>query len=364
MSRLGGMRPRIHKGLETNLFPLSKKTKGGIVTYYRYRHPYKKDAKGRPVEFAFGKDRKEANKAARIANNRLVEEVNLADLVTGNAGLTISQTIDRFIKEYPKLQSWAASTKKEHLRRLEKYKSDIGHHPITIYTMQEMSDYLDGYQGDGRKQCRNLLIHLYRFAVSKGIVPVNLAENTLATPAQKRQRGRMSLEQYRKIHANAPAWLQNAMDIALITLQGRNEITNMKFTDIKGDHLYVIRQKTKEHTEHAYLEIGIGKELEKVIKRCRGLAISKYIIHRRTKQVSNDVLTRSFKTVRDNVFPKLKNPPTFHEIRSLGGRLYLEQGYPKEYVQALMGHATVGMTDVYLTDDEIRYKPCAADLKL
>ena len=357
------MRPRIHKGLETNLFPLTKKTKGGIVTYYRYRHPYKKDTKGRPVEFAFGKDRVEANKAARIANNRLIQEVNLADLVTGNAGLSIGDTIERFIKEYPKVQNWAASTRKLHLKRLDKYKADIGHHPITTYTMQEMSDYLDSYHGDGRRQCRNLLIHLYRFAASKGIVPVNLAENTLPSTQEKRQRSRLSLEQYEKIYAQAKPWLQNAMDMALITLQGRNEISNMKFSDIKGEHLYVIRQKTKEHTEHAYLEIGIGHELAKVIKRCRGIAISKYIVHRRARKVNNDYITKAFQAVRDEVFPKLKTPPSFHEIRSLGGRLYLEQGYPKDYVQALMGHSTVKMTDVYLTDDEIRYMSCSADLK-
>jgi len=140
---------------------------------------------------------------------------------------------------------------------------------------------------------------------------VNLAENTLILPTQKRQRERLSVEQYRKIHAAAPPWLQNAMDVALITLQGRNEVTHMKFADIKDECLYVVRQKTKEHTEHAYLEIVIGKELDKVIKRCRGSSISKYIIHRRTKQVSNEALTRSFKTVRDKVFPKLKNPPNF-----------------------------------------------------
>ena len=154
------------------------------------------------------------------------------------------------------------------------------------------------------------------------------------------------------------------MDIALITLQGRTEISNMKFADVRKDHLYVIRQKTKNYTEHAYLEIGIGEELAKVIKRARGSVISKYIIHRRRQQVKPEYFSRAFKKARDTALPDLKNPPTFHEIRSLGGRLYIEQGYPKDYVQALMGHSTVKMTDVYLADDEVQYMPCSADLKL
>ena len=39
----------------------------------------------------------------------------------------------------------------------------------------------------------------FLFAVSKGIVPVNLAENTLAVTQQKRQRSRLTLDQYRNI---------------------------------------------------------------------------------------------------------------------------------------------------------------------
>jgi integrase len=55
--------------------------------------------------------------------------------------------------------------------------------------------------------------------------------------------------------------------------------------------------------------------------------------------------------VRDLVpeIAKLKpeQRPTFHEIRSLGGHLYLHAGFTEEYVQTLMAHSTAKMTAHY-----------------
>lgn len=55
--------------------------------------------------------------------------------------------------------------------------------------------------------------------------------------------------------------------------------------------------------------------------------------------------------------------PTFHEIRALGGALYLEQGFSKEYVNLLMGHTSQKMTDEY-TDQHQNWTECDASLKL
>jgi integrase len=40
------------------------------------------------------------------------------------------------------------------------------------------------------------------------------------------------------------------------------------------------------------------------------------------------------------------NPPTFHEIRSLAIRLYSDE-YGAEFAQALVGHKSSVMTDLY-----------------
>lgn len=55
--------------------------------------------------------------------------------------------------------------------------------------------------------------------------------------------------------------------------------------------------------------------------------------------------------------------PTFHEIRTLGDSLYLEQGFSKEYVNLLMGHTSQKMTDEY-TDQHQNWTECSAKLQL
>lgn len=59
--------------------------------------------------------------------------------------------------------------------------------------------------------------------------------------------------------------------------------------------------------------------------------------------------------------------PTFHEIRALGAWLYEKQGHPQEYIQALMGHADVKMTEHYQAGHDqkgVEYLRVGADLKL
>lgn len=59
--------------------------------------------------------------------------------------------------------------------------------------------------------------------------------------------------------------------------------------------------------------------------------------------------------------------PTFHEIRALGAWLYEQQGFAQEYIQGLMGHADVKMTEHYQSghgDGEVIYMKVKADLNV
>ncbi|WP_251701994.1 site-specific integrase [Metapseudomonas boanensis] len=59
--------------------------------------------------------------------------------------------------------------------------------------------------------------------------------------------------------------------------------------------------------------------------------------------------------------------PTFHEIWALDAWLYEQQGCLQEYIQALMGHADVRMTEHYQAGHEgkeVQYLTVGADLKL
>ena len=84
-----------------------------------------------------------------------------------------------------------------------------------------------------------------------------------------------------------------------------------------------------------------------------------------------DDLTKSIAQPRDDSKACQELPagerPTFHEIRALGTWLYEQQGFEQEYIQGLMGHADVKMTEHYQAghgDDEAAYMKVTADLKL
>jgi enterobacteria phage integrase len=91
----------------------------------------------------------------------------------------------------------------------------------------------------------------------------------------------LTLEHYNAIHAKAEPWLQAAMDFSLITLQRRGDVVNSKYSDIHGDELKIIQQKTERHGERAFLRIRIGSDLNEVIMRSRQIQpVCPYIIHR------------------------------------------------------------------------------------
>ena len=124
-----------------------------------------------------------------------------------------------------------------------------------------------------------------------------------------------------------------------------------------------------EGTSGARIRIKIEGELANIIARCRDNVISPFLVHRlperarpkekRAKsrshhtQVLPEQISRSFADARAEAGIQGENPPTFHEIRSLGGALLREAGWTVEQVQALMTHTSPAMTEHYLGGHEV-----------
>ena len=192
--------------------------------------------------------------------------------------------------------------------------------------------------------------------ITTGDRPTGKRSTSAATG--RKQSERLTLDQYRAIHATAPGWLQVAMDLSLITLQRRGDVVRMRYDDERDGRLEVDQGKTG-----AALSVEIGAELRAVIKRSRADGVlSPFIVHRRSQrraagqehrtQVAEEMVTRAFAEARDSL-PELaamepERRPTFHEIRALGGRMYEEAGWTRGEIQALMGHADEEMTEHYL----------------
>lgn len=141
----------------------------------------------------------------------------------------------------------------------------------------------------------------------------------------------------------------------------------------------VVPTKT-EGSSGVRLQIAIGADLESLLTRARDDVVSPFVVHRlpekarpqekRAKsrthhtQVLPEQLSRAFADARDVAGIDGDNPPTFHEIRSLGGALLKEAGWTVQRVQALMGHSSESMTKAYLEGHDAPWQAVTTGISL
>jgi integrase len=365
-------RKRIHQNLELNLY--QNKVNG--VNYYRYKHPQTGKMHG------MGINKRDANAAARILNAKLLKfESSLVDQVLGTNNKDMNYIIGRFQEEILPTKKLAAGTLRNYGYRLERISDDLGKKAVGAFTVEDIACYLDeNFEKSPYVKYRNTLTELFRFAILKGHRLENPVHVTYAKADVVKERQRMTLEQFQKMHSYVPEWMRIAMELALITLQGRHEICTMKYADIKEGALFITREKTKKN-EWAHLRIVITPELDSIIKRSReSKIVTPYIVHRRPvrvkdnkekthwSQVALNTFTSEFRRLRDasEIFDSIprNERPTFHEIRALGSHLYEKAGYKTEYVQQLMAHGDAKMTEYYQSGHETKWVEVRAELNL
>lgn len=152
-------------------------------------------------------------------------------------------------------------------------------------------------------------------------------------------------------------WLENAMNIGLITGQRREDVTRMLFSDVRDNRVFITQSKTSHKLAVPLnLELkAIGLSLEAVIDLCRRDNPSDNMIYSAVRRggrmpgpVTPDALTQAFAEARELSGIKFgENPPTFHEIRSLASRLF-EAENGEDFAQKLLGHKNLSMTKKYL----------------
>ncbi len=333
---------------------------------------------------SMGTDKAAAFMAARKLNAILIKKTDLVRKVLGEKSETWVHLVQRYIKERQASEGKKASTVREENYRLTHISDALGHIALESTTQRLISDWLsDNFTANPYTKHRGTLIKVMAFGIAKGMFAdgtTNLAESTLPEREGDKVRQVLTFEHYGAIHEAADDWLKVAMDYGLITLQRNSDNVNARYSDIHDDELRVIQAKTERHGERAFLRIKIGTDLANVITASRKVQpVCPFIIHRipdrkipfegqeHWAQVRNQFLTKAFNRARDktglfNDYGK-GEAPTYHEIRVLGGAMYLRQGYSKEYVNLLMGHTTQRMTDQY-TDQQDNWTKCAAELKL
>ena len=342
----------------------------------------------------FGRDRATAIQRAQEANRGLAILAASADAARMGTP-TIASTITLYQELVFPTKPWDDSTRANHLYALRLYTREFGSYPIAAVDRVYLADWLNRRctTADAYNHHRARLIDIWRFAISRRWCNFNEAEATLPRsgsrkiPANRKLRTRLTLEHFWAIHAAAPGWLRIAMELSLVTLQARAEVCALRREDKRGGYLYIIRKKTAGTTDLAFFRIVITPQIEDIWTRAwaDGIA-SPYLVHylprsQRPQHAQNKphwasvtpgYLTRTFQETRDGtgLFAALepRQRPTFHEIRSLGARTYIAQGYPRDYVRALMAHTDEATTRIYLENPgqltDTAFREVRAELRL
>lgn len=365
-------RKRGNKDLPKNLY--------SYRTGFVYKHPVT------GVRHGMGTDKRQAITAANLLNQKLGASTDLVARVLG--GQTVSEVIARFRAEYLPEKEYSSRTASEVEYRLKRYERELGASSWPGLTLASLSEWLKPLSREAYRKHRAQWIEIYKFACSVGLAEKNIAEMTLQKKPAERVRKRWTLEQFQAVRDQAEPWLQVAMDLALLTLQRREDLVNMRYDHIEQGRLLVTQHKTGKR-----LAIKVGDSLDAVIKNARGLGlVCPYIIARRPIrdrrgkngellgrshhfQVAPGFLTKAVAAARDKALKadgitplfdgyQAGELPTLHEFRSLGAHLYREAGFPEEYIQALLGHENAQMTAHYLDGHKIEYQEVSADLAL
>lgn len=340
---------------------------------YRYKHPIT------GVKHPFGNDKAKAVAAAKKLNDMLAKDDSLVQSIIAPEQ-TVQQIVDWFHgAELPARNLKAKSLENYHSmgRRIA---AALGHIEGRALQLDDVAALLRDYDDTPtmRNKLRGYMADIFRCAIAEGWMDSNPAEATRKKKVD-RQRKRLTRAMYDAIHDCAPAWLQATMDLDLAILSRREDLVQLRFDrHLTGDSLELDLIKSEqmqagERQAMTRLSIVLDDRLRELIAACRDHLACPYIVHCRSErakpreqwpewrqhafQVAPDYLTRAFSAARDRAFKKhpelaCENPPSFHEIRSLGAALYRAAGMPEEQIQALLGHTDIATTRIYLRDHE------------
>jgi integrase len=359
---MGRKRLAKNRALPPNLYENS-------AGYLYYIHPHSKQSKG------LGRDRPKAIIEARAANAALatMRPSSLVDWATGKQDYTLAEWVPLYKAMWIEKTDPAPNT----LRNASSYLSRIEAASIAWMRLPEIGTaHAASFLAETEKESgaaaalamRARLRDLFRMAETQGLIEAG--KNPVVatyTPSRVVKRERLTLEQFRAVHALAPKWLQRAMMLALVTAQRRDDIANMKFTDQKDGYLYIVQGKSQGEIKlqqdiNIRLQ-AVGPSIGEVIADCRDLIVSRYMIHhiahrgtaRPGDQIASNGISNAFQeaVIAAGIeASEGRTAPTFHEIRSLSERLYKAE-FGAEFAQAMLGHKNASMTAKY---DDMRGK--------
>ena len=346
-------RRRVNQTLPPNLY--TEKHKGTV--YFRYRDPLTGERTG------FGTDRADAIRAALHLNSTRVppETCNLIAKVEGVDG-SMDSWLDRYWQICETERELAANTLRSRKSIVKGLREAFGAMPLVSIETKQIADHLNALRASGKARSaqayRSTLLDVFKTAIAEGWTKHNPVEVT-RSPTVTVQRSRLTFAQFQTILEAAVThkepYVANSLLLALVTAQRVEDIAEMRFDHVSGDWLHVEQGKTGNRVRIALgvrlrsLDLTVGD----AVGRCRDRVLSRHLVHHTRSYrgtpagspVHQNTVSRGFQWARDRSGLRWDGPPpTFHEIRSLSGRLYKEQGSDP---QAILGHKDARTTAMY-----------------
>jgi integrase len=364
------MPPQRKRELPDNLYQNVDKRDG--VTYFRYKNPVTKRFRG------FGTDKEAAIKDANALNYYFAAEqagARVAKVSTPKPdGIRLSKIILVHLErceELRKRDRMAANTLRLKSNICSTLTKRFAGQSIDAVSVRDIAEFLQTYIDQGKERMaqavRSEFIEVYKTAIAEGFTNGNTAAKTRTVDARV-TRDRLTLETFLPIYEAAKAyepWVARSMELAILTAQRREDISNIEFKPrkgaaawVEGDSLYVIQSKTGMPVAiDLTIRLNVlDMTLSDVIARCRDSTVSRYLVHHRANcgpmkagdQVWVDTISKNFAKARKlsgYVTPEGKTPASFHEMRSLSERLHDDQGSID--TQKLLGHKDKRSTAIY-----------------
>lgn len=326
--------------------------------YYTWRHPKTRET------FGLGRDRARAFTEAMEANIKIAGLSRVERLVDRLDGPKRRDVASWFAK-YDELlakRELAANTRRSYKSLCKRAVRMLGADSrLKSVTALQVTEVLDELAATGKERTAQALASFLRESFRSAIVQGWLDENPVravkASPVKVR-RARMTLEIFRAAYKAADPWLRNAMALALVAAQRREDVAAARFADVREGCWWVEQGKTGAKVAIP-LELRLdafGMSLKDVIAQCRGTGVlSRHLVHQTStrgnspagRQIFKDTISKRFKHAMDSLGLAWgdKQSPTFHEIRSLSARLYKAQGGVN--TQGLLGHRSPETTQLY-----------------
>lgn len=329
------------------------------------------------IQYGLGRDKAKAFREARAANNHIAAargELGLIDRIVGAAD-TVGSWLDRYDAEIIDKRKYKQNTRRQKKHHLALVRELIGEKIIKRVDTKVISDVIDDtWVKTGKifmaQAMRRFLFDVFERAEAKGVIPAGTNPARLVeVEAAEVKRARLTWDEFKVIYAKAQEmiangdlahWAINAIELGIVTAQRGGDIAVMRFKNEHDKKLWVQQIKGK-HPSRVCIPLDLrlnvlGLSVADVIRRCReNVVLSPYMVHhvrhgpnfKPGDPVYHGTMAKAFATARDASGLKWpgKNAPSFHELRSLGERLYRDQGGVDTRV--LLGHKHENTTALY-----------------